>query len=313
MKNLKKQESMKAVICTKYGPPDVLKIQDHIKPLPRENELLIKIIATAVNSGDVRVRGLVGEGFMKIIMLLVLGFFKPRKPILGTVFSGVVESVGVGVLNFKIGDKVFGMTGFRFGTYAEYIAIKEKSSISFMPKNATFEEAVSLIFGGQTAIYFLEKAKLSKKKRVLIIGGTSSVGVAAIQIVKYYEANLTVVCSSEGKHLVENLGVSNIILYDKEDFRKQASKFDIIFDAVGKTKKKECETLLDKNGIYKSVGGMEVASESKNQLELIRELYEKGKLKAIIDKTFPMEKVVDAHRYVDTGRKKGNVVLRIAK
>ena len=306
---------MKAVICTKYGSPEVLIIQDVVKPIPKDNEILVRIIATAVNSGDVRVRGLAVEGFMKVIMRLVLGFYKPRKPILGTVYSGMIESTGNKVSKFKTGDKVFGMTGFNFGTYAEYIAVKESSNVAFMPAKATFEEAVSLIFGGQTAIYFLEKAKIFEKEKpkVLIIGATGSVGSAATQIAQYYGADVTVVCSSEGKSLVENLGVLKIILYDKEDFSRQANKFDIIFDAVGKTTKKQCEKLLDKGGVYKTVGGLEYASESQKQLELIRELYEKDKLKAIIDKTFLFDKVVEAHRYVDTGRKKGNVILKICE
>ena len=306
---------MKAVICTKYGSPEVLIIQDVVKPIPKDNEILVRIIATAVNSGDVRVRGLAVEGFMKVIMRLVLGFSKPRKPILGTVYSGMIESTGNKVSKFKTGDKVFGMTGFNFGTYAEYIAVKESSNVAFMPAKATFEEAVSLIFGGQTAIYFLEKAKIFEKEKpkVLIIGATGSVGSAATQIAQYYGADVTVVCSSEGKSLVKNLGVLKIILYDKEDFSRQANKFDIIFDAVGKTTKKQCEKLLDKGGVYKTVGGLEYASESQKQLELIRELYEKDKLKAIIDKTFLFDKVVEAHRYVDTGRKKGNVILKICE
>lgn len=304
---------MKAIICTQYGSPEVLQIQEVDKPIPKKDEVLVKIIATAVNSGDVRVRGLAVEGLMKIIMRLVLGFSKPKKAILGTVYSGVVESTGNEVTKFKSGNKVFGMTGFNFGTYAEYIVVKERSNISFMPENATFEEAVSLIFGGQTAIYFLEKAKISEmeKPSVLIIGATGAVGSAATQIAQYYGADITAVCSSEGKNLVDNLGISKIILYDKEDFSKKSLKFDIILDAVGKTTKKQCKKLLNKGGIYKTVGGLEYASESQEQLEIIKELYEKGKLKAVIDKTFSFNKVVDAHRYVDTGRKKGNVILRV--
>lgn len=306
---------MKAVICTKYGPPEVLEIQDVAKPIPKDNEILVRIIATAVNSGDVRVRGLKVEGFMKIIMRLVLGFSKPRKPILGTVYSGIIESTGDKVSKYKRGDKVFGMTGFNFGTYAEYIALKESGNVSIMPQNASFDEAVSLVFGGQTALYFLDKAQITKKpnQKILIIGATGSVGIAATQIAQYYGADITAVCSSEGKYLIENLGVSKIILYDKENFTRQTHKFDIILDAVGKTTKKQCKKLLDKGGIYKTVGGLEYASESQKQLELIKELWEKGEYKAVIDKIFPFDRVVEAHRYVDMGRKKGNVVLKISE
>lgn len=306
---------MKAVICTKYGIPEVLQIQEVDKPVPKNNEVLVKIIATAVNSGDTRVRGLAVEGFKKIIMRLVLGFSKPRKPILGTVYSGIVEDVGNKVLKFKKGDKVFGMTGFNFGTYAEYITIKEKDNISLMPVNATYEEAVSLIFGGQTAIYFIEKVKLSEKKspKVLIIGATGSVGSAAIQIAKYYGADVTAVCSSSGKTFIESLEVSKVIYYDKEDFLKQPDKYDFVFDAVGKTNKKKFQKLLKENGIYKTVGSLEYAGESQTQLEFLKMLFENGKLKACIDRTYSFDKIVEAHEYVDTGRKKGNVILKVTE
>ena len=306
---------MKAVICTKYGSPEVLQIQEVEKPIPKNNQILIKIVATAVNSGDVRVRSLDVNGFLKVIMRLVLGISKPRKPILGTVFSGVVETVGDIVSKFKVGDKVFGMTGFNFGTYAEYIAINQDSNVLEMPHNATFDDAVSLIFGGQTAIYFLKKAKIAEMSnpKILIIGATGSVGTGAIQIARYHKADITVVCSSEGFELVKSLGVYNVILYDKVDFTKQTNKFDIIFDAVGKTNKQECKHLLKEKGEYKSVDGSGYASETLKQLQLLKKLFEKGKFKAVIDKVFPMDKIVEAHRYVDTGRKKGNVVLRISK
>src|SRR5690554_1926302 len=302
---------MKAVICTGYGSPEVLQIREVPTPTPKENEILVRIMATAVNSGDVRVRSLDVKGFMKVLMRMVLGFSKPRKPILGTVFSGVVETAGKNVSTFKVGDKVFGMTGFKFGTYAEYIAINQKSNVIEMPNNATFEEAVAIIFGGQSALYFLEKAKIAEKPnaKILIIGATGSVGTAAIQIAKHHKADITAVCSSEGLRLVNELGVKNAILYDKEDFSKQTDKFEIIFDAVGKSNKKQCRNLLTKNGMYKSVSSG-YASETIQQLQLLKELFEKGEFKAVIDKTFPMREIIDAHKYVDTGRKKGNIVLK---
>jgi len=305
-------EKMKAVICTKYGPPEVLQIQDVNKPTANENELLIKIIASAVNSGDVRVRSLDVKGFMKVIMRLALGVSKPRKPILGTVFSGVVESIGDKVSKFRVGDRVFGMTGFKFGTYAEYIAVNQNGNVIEMPNNATFEDAATIIFGGQTAIHFLDKAKIAQRPnaKILIIGATGSVGASAIQIAKHYNADITAVCSYEGQSLVRKLGVTNIVEYDKVDFTKQKDKFDIIFDAVGKTTKKECRNLLNENGVYKSVSSG-YASETIQQLQLLKELLEKGELKAVIDKTFHMDEIIEAHRYVDTGRKKGNVVLII--
>jgi len=306
---------MKAVICTKYGPPDVLRIEVVEKPVPKDNEILIKIIASAVNSGDVRVRGLVVEGFMKIVMRLVLGFSKPRKPILGTVFSGIVEQLGKSVNNFKISDEVYGITGFKFGTYAEYIAVSDKSVVVKKPFNATFEEAAAICFGGHTAVYFLQKAKIAEKSnpKILIYGATGSVGAAAIQIAKYYNAEVTAVCSENGKELVKELGANHIILYTNEDFTKISEKFDIIFDAVGKISKKQCLHLLNNEGIFKSVEGFEVAAGRIEQLELLRELFEKGKYNATIDRTYSIDGIIDAHRYVDTGRKKGNVVLKVAE
>ncbi|MEJ7692657.1 NAD(P)-dependent alcohol dehydrogenase [Daejeonella sp.] len=304
---------MKAIICTKYGPPEVLQIREVAKPIPRDNQILVKIVATAVNSGDVRVRSFKVKGLMKVLMRIVLGVFKPRNPILGTVFSGVVAELGNNVSKFQIGASVFGMTGFKFGTYAEFIAVNQNSNVIEMPKNATYEEAAAVVFGGHTAIYFLDKAKISERSRpkVLIIGATGSVGTAAIQIAQHQNADVTAVCSSKGLALVKALGVNRIILYDKEDFTKQIEKFDIIFDAVGKTTKKECTPLLNKNGVYKTVNGF--SSGTLSQLHLLKELFEKGKYKAIIDKTFPMDKIVEAHRYVETERKKGNVVLTISE
>lgn len=305
---------MKAIICTKYGSPEVLQIQEVPKPIPRDNQVLVKIVATAVNSGDARVRSLDVSGFMKLVMRLVLGISKPRKPILGTVFSGIVETVGDKVSKFKAGDKVFGMTGFNFGTHAEYISVNENSNVIEMPGNATFEEAAAIIFGGQTAIYFLDKAKIAGKptKKILIIGATGSVGTAAVQLAKHYNADITAVCSSEGRRLVADSGITNIILYDKEDFTKQTEKFDIIFDAVGKSKRKQCKKLLRGNGIYKSVSAG-YASGTIQQLQLLKELFEKGALKAVIDKTFGIDEIIEAHSYVDTGRKKGNVILKISE
>lgn len=304
---------MKAVICTKYGTPEVLQIREVSKPIPKDSQILVKIVASAVNSGDVRVRSLDVEGFMKLIMRLVLGISKPRKPILGTVFSGVVENTGVKVTKLKVGDKVFGMTGFNFGTHAEYIVINENSNVIEMPNNATFEEAAAIIFGGQTAIYFLDKAKLTTKpnKKILIIGATGSVGTAAIQIAKHHNADITAVCSSKGEKLVSELGVTKIILYDKDDYTKQTEKFDIIFDAVGTSNRNQCKNLLNKNGVYVNV--LVYASENIRQLQLLKDLFEKGALKAVIDKTFHIDEIIEAHRYVDTKRKKGNVVLKICE
>jgi NADPH:quinone reductase-like Zn-dependent oxidoreductase len=306
---------MKAVVCPRYGTPDVLSIKNVEKPTPKANQILVKIMASAVNTADVRVRGLAVEGFMKMLMRLVLGFRGPRKAILGTVFSGYVEQLGAKVKGFRLGDEVFGITGFKFGTNAEYVVVNEDSNVILKPHNASYEEAAAIVFGGQTAIYFLEKAQLANKTnpKILIIGASGSVGTAAIQIASYYKADITAVCSSAGAEVVKKLGVDHIIFYDKDDFTKCATKFEVVFDAVGKTTAKQCQALLAKGGVYKTVGGWEYASETKQQLILLKELFEKGRYNAVIDKIFTMEKIIEAHQYVETGRKKGNVVLQIHK
>lgn len=216
---------------------------------------------------------------------------------------------------FSVGDKVFGMTGFSFGTHAEYVVISQEDNVLEMPGNASFEEAAAILFGGHTALYFLEKAKLSTElgKRILVIGATGSIGTSAIQIAKCYGARVTAVCSSAGKSVVESLGITDIVVHDKEDFLNLPTRFDFIFDAVGKTTKEQCKPLLKKGGVYKTVGGLDAASESIGQLRVLKTLFEIGFLKAVIDRTYSLDEIVEAHRYVDTGRKKGNVVLQISE
>ena len=306
---------MRAAICTKYGPPEVLQIRNVAKPIPKDHEILVKIMASTVNSGDVRVRGLVVHGFMKVIMRFVLGFAKPRRPVLGTVFAGIIEGVGKHVTNFNIRDEVYGSTGFQFGTHAEYLVISETANVITKPHNASFDEAAAIIFGGQSAIYFLHKAHIAEKQhpQILIYGASGAVGSAAIQIAKYYKATITAVCSSRSQKLVKSLGADKVILYDKEDFTHLTTKFDIIFDAVGKTSKKQCLPLLRSDGIYKTVEGFEVATETRAQLELLRKLYERREYQAVIDRVYPFSQLVAAHRYVESGRKQGNVVLQMGK
>jgi len=305
---------MKAVICTKYGAPEVLKIAEVEKPAPKDDELLIKIMASAVNYGDTRVRKLEAKEPLRFLMRFVLGFSKPRNPILGAAFSGIVEQTGKNVQGFSIGDEVYGLTGFRMRTHAEYTTISEKRMVAIKPSNATFEEAAAILLGGHTAIFFLEKAKIKEieNPKVLIYGATGSVGTAAIQIAKYYHAQVTAVCSAAGQALMAELGVDDIIFRDKEDFTNRHDKFDIIFDTVGKTSKKRCSPLLKDSGSYVTVAEPNAAAERIEQLTLLRTLFEAGKYKATIDKVYKMEEIVEAHRYVDTGRKKGNVVINMA-
>ncbi|MBS1560237.1 MAG: NAD(P)-dependent alcohol dehydrogenase [Bacteroidetes bacterium] len=303
---------MKAIVCTKYGPPEVLQIHEVATPIPKDDQILVKIVATAVNSGDVRVRSLDVKGIMRVAMQVVVGITRPRKSILGTVYAGIVEEVGKNVTRFNVGDKVFGMTGFAFGTYAEFIAVGQNSNVLEMPVNASFEEAASIIFGGQTAIHFLEKAKIAERSHpcVLILGATGSVGSAAAQIAKHHHTHVTAVCSSEGHDLAALLGVDGIVHYDEEDITRRTEKYDIIFDAIGTYNARQFKALLNDNGVFVSVSAG-YASENMHQLRLLKEMFEQGTLIATIDRTYKMDDIVEAHRYVDTGRKKGNVVVRI--
>lgn len=305
---------MKAAVCTAYGPPEVVTIMEIPKPVTGKGDILIKVAASAVNSGDVRVRGLAVTGLMRVMMWLVLGFSKPRKPVLGVVYSGQVEETGPEVTEFKPGDEVFGLSGFRFGGHAEYISVPAKSIIVKKPVNASFQEAAAIAFGGQTAHFFLHQAGISKrvKPEVLIMGATGAVGSAAVQIAKYYHASVTAVCSSAGKELALRLGADKVILYDKEDFTKTPGRFDVVFDTVDKAPKKICAHLVKPGGVYTTVGGMNYAKESCEQLEFVKRLFEEGKYQAAIDKVYTLEQIMEAHRYVDAGRKKANVVLVIS-
>lgn len=303
---------MKAAICTKYGAPEVLQIKEVFRPEPKDDDILVRIHASTVNSADVRVRSLDTNGIMKLVMQLVLGVSKPRKPILGTIFSGRVEDIGHKITKFKVGDKVFGMTGFRFGTHAEYTVVHQDSNVCEMPNDASYKEAAAIVFGGQTAIYYLRKANIEKRPspKIMVIGATGSVGSSAIQIAKHYVANVTAVTSSKGEKLCQKLGVEQIMLYDKADFTKCNERYDIIFDASGKYSKKQFKHMLNKNGVYKSVN-RGFASESQEQLQILKAMYESGKLRACIDKVFPLDDIVAAHKYVESHQKTGNVVLKI--
>jgi len=308
-------DKMIAVICDGYGEPEVLKIERVAKPIPKSNEILIRIIATSVNSGDVIVRSLKVDLFVKIIMRLKFGWNKPRNPILGTVYSGIIEQVGKDVKEFNVGDEVFGLRGFSFGTYAEYVSVKENSVISKKPVNASFEEAAAILFGGQTAYYFLSQTKISKipMLNILVYGATSAVGTSALQIAKSYDANVTAVCSDYNEALVLKLGADRTIFYNKVDFTRSLEKYDVIFDAVGMISRKQCSHMLKHNGTYLTVNGLDYAREARAQINFIKELFEKGNYDATIDKTFYLNEIVDAHRYVETGRKKGNVILKISE
>jgi len=306
---------MKAIICTKYGEPEVLQLQEVQKPSPKNNEVLIKIHATTVHIGDTKIRGFkpsmgMLDLIVKPVMRIMIGFWGPRRKILGMDLAGMVEAVGTDVTRFKVADEVFGSSEMKFGTYAEYICLAEDDILAIMPNNMTFKEATPVANGGLTALYILRKAKIQKGQKVLIYGASGSVGTYAVQLAKYFGAKVTGVCSTGNVAMVKSLGAGCIIDYMQEDFTKNDEHYDIIFDAVGKLTHKKCKKSLTKNGVYLNVLRATDALKLKvEDLAYLKEIIEAGQLKSVIDRTYPLEKMVEAHRYVDKGHKKGNVVI----
>lgn len=309
---------MKAVICTKYGPPEVLQIKEVEKPLPKANELLVKIFATTAHIGDTKIRrfepglGPVKDFFFKPIMRFILGFTGPRNKILGMELSGEIEAIGKDVTRFNVGDPIFASTGFRFGTYAQYCCIPENGILAIKPDNMTHEEAAPVSNGGITALIHLRKANIREGQKVLIYGASGSVGTYAIQIAKYFGAEVTAVCSTSNLELVKSLGADKVIDYTKEDFTKNEETYDVIFDAVGKIESRKRKISLTGSGQYINVLGMSgnIKIQVKD-LYSLKELCENGKLRTVIDRYYSLEEIVEAHRYVDKGHKKGNVVITI--
>jgi NADPH:quinone reductase-like Zn-dependent oxidoreductase len=304
---------MKAIVCTKYGPPEVLQLKEMKKPVPRKNEVCIKIFATAVTASDCIVRGLNLPFAYRLAIRVMIGFTKPRQPILGMVLAGEIESVGKDVQLFKIGDQIFGFI-FPFGTYAEYKCIPEKKLITCKPANVSFEEAAAIPYGGLMALYFLKKANIQSGDKILIYGASGAIGTSALQLANYYNAKVTAVCSTANMELAKSLGADKVIDYTKEGFMERGEFYDFIFDAVGKRKssalKLQCKMALAQNGKYLSVDD-ETPKFHIEDLILLKELVETAKLKPVIDRCYPLEQIVEAHRYVDKGHKKGNVVIRI--
>jgi len=302
---------MKAIVCNNYGTPDVLELREVAKPIPKSNEILIKVHATTVTAADIRVRSFRSPLLWWIPMRLVLGIRRPRKPILGVELAGEIEEVGSEVTRFRKGDRVFAMTGMRFGSYAEYAILPEKGVVAPMPSNASYEEAAVLPFGGTTALHFLRKGNVRNGIQVLVYGASGAVGVAAVQLAKHFGAEVTGVCSGANAEFVQALGADRVIDYAKENFAKQGRRYDLIFDAVGKTSRSRCAEALTSSGKYVTVEGQGVAKERREDLELLAELFDGGKIRPVIDRRYQLEQVADAHRYVDTGRKKGNVVIAV--
>ena len=319
---------MKAIVCTKYGPPEVLQLKDVAKPYPKDNEVLIKIHATTVNRTDSALRK--AEPF---ISRFITGLIRPKKTILGTEFAGEIEAVGKDITSFQVGDKVFGFSGNDFGAHAEYMIMREEGSLTTMPANMTYEEAAPSTEGAHYALSFIRKANLQSGQRVLINGATGAIGSAAVQLVKYFGADVTAVCNTKNVALVKSLGADKVLDYTKEDFTKDDQMYDAVFDTVGKSSFSRCKPLLKPGGIYISseLGYMAqnpilalitpifgkkkvmfpIPKHSDENIILFKKLIEAGKFKGVIDRCYPLEEIVEAYKYVETGQKTGNVVITV--
>ncbi|MEH7400228.1 NAD(P)-dependent alcohol dehydrogenase [Gottfriedia acidiceleris] len=323
---------MKAIICTKYGPPEVLQTTEVEKPKIKDDEVLIKIHATTVTAGDVKLRSSDFPFMYWLPSRLMFGLTKPKNQIPGCELAGEIVTVGKNVRNFKTGDQVFGYSGFTFGANAEYISLHEEGVLAKKPINMSFEQAAAVPVGALTALHFLRRSIIQNGQKVLIYGASGSVGTYAIQLAKYFGTEVTALCSTSNLELVRALGANEVIDYTNEDFAKSKKTYDIIFDTVGKSSFPNCKRLLNKDGVYllsavwklsvyfqaiwsniisnkKTILG--VANMNYEDLNYIKALIEADKLKAVIDRQYPLEQIVEAHRYVEKGHKKGNVVINI--
>ncbi|MCU0847549.1 MAG: NAD(P)-dependent alcohol dehydrogenase [Spirochaetes bacterium] len=306
---------MKAIVYTEYGPLEVLKLKEVDKPVPRDNEILVRVFAATVTSGATFIRSgrYPDSRLFTFFLRLMSGIRKPGKTILGYELAGIIESTGKDVKLFREGDRVFGTTtGLRFGSYAEYVCLPEKwkaGAVAVMPANMSYGEAAAIPVGGMTALYLLRKGDVRSGQKVLVYGASGSVGTYAVQLAKYYGAEVTGVCSTANLELVKSLGADRVIDYTKEDFTLSGETYDVIFDAVGRSPYSRCKKSLNKKGTYLSIKSPTV--EKTENLVFLKELAEAGKIKPVIDKCYPLEKTAEAHGYVDRGHKKGNVVINV--
>ncbi|MBD3276116.1 MAG: zinc-binding dehydrogenase [Candidatus Marinimicrobia bacterium] len=309
---------MKAVLCTKYGPPDVLKLADIEKPTPGKNEVCIRIHATAVTASDIFIRSSQLPLRFKIPMRLLLGITKPRKPVIGIVLAGEIESAGEQIQRFKPGDQVYGVTGFNLGAYAEYACMKEKDStrgcLAVKPDNISYEESTAAAYGGLLALQFADKGNIQKGQHVVVYGASGTSGTIALQYAKYLGAEVTGVCSGSHVELVRSLGADHAIDYTTTDTPPADVRYDFALDAVGKMKssifKEALKNELASDGNFASIddGDMKLVS---SRLNKVKELTEAGHIKPIIDRTYPLDEIVDAHRYVEKGHKTGGVAISV--
>jgi NADPH:quinone reductase-like Zn-dependent oxidoreductase len=307
---------VKAVVCTKYGPPEVLRLEDVETPSPKTNELCIRVFATAVTSSDCYVRGLNLPFAYRILARLALGLKAPRRRILGMVLAGEVVSVGPGVRSFKEGDQVFGFDRHVFGTYAEYVCWPEDGVLAARPANLTWEEAAAVPYGGLLALHCLRRASIRSGQRVLVYGASGAVGTSAVQLARHFGAEVTGVCSTANLELVKSLGAATVVDYTKEDFADRGDLYDVILDAVGRRRSsgalRQGRRALTPNGTCISVddGTPKLQTED---LTLLRQLAEAGEIRPVIDRCYPLAEIVEAHRYVDEGHKRGNVVISVGR
>ena len=326
---------MKAVVTTKYGPPDVLELQEVEKPAPKEDELLIRIHATTVTAGDCEMRSLDLPLGYQLMLRAGFGFRRPRRKIQGSEVAGEIEAIGRDVKQFKVGDQVFGSAGLRFGANAEYICLPEKpgemdGGVAIKPANMSYEEAATVPFGGRDSLHFLRLAKIQSGQKILINGAGGSIGTFAIQLAKHFGAEVTAVDSTAKLDMLRSIGADQVVDYTQEDFTERDEIYDVIFDVIGKISFSNSDKVLKQNGTYllanpvsQLVRGlwtrmtsskkvvMETASGTIADLIFLRELVEAGKIKTVIDRTYPLEQIVEAHRYVETGGKLGNVVITV--